>query len=70
MSGPPRSVLATACFAEGLPTYGSKAELTTRLGKHLVEQKLGVAVAHGKKRINSSDVPALQMKRVKRPLTK
>ena len=68
MSGPPRSVLATACFAEGLPTYGSKAELTTRLGKHLVEQKLGVAV--GKKRANSSDVPALQMKRVKRPLTK
>ena len=61
-----------ACIAEGLPSYGSKAELTTRLGKRLVEKKLGVAVAHGKKR-SASDVPAIKMnvpKRPKKPLSR
>ena len=67
MSGLSRSVLATACIAEGLPSYGTKFELTHRLGTHLVERKLGVAAADGKKRA-SSDVPDIQMKRTKRPL--
>ena len=69
MSGLSRVELASACVDHGLASYGTKTDLTHRLGTHLVEKKLGKATTHGAKR-TSQDVKVAVPKRAKRPLTR